>query len=508
MRFDECRRLGAIGGFALLCLALVAGTSGRAFGYELSRAGSRSAVVREFAQTFVKNQGMGGDFQVGPRVQTHLKTDIALALVADALHDPRFARSARRDLDWIIRNRLEPGGGLNWDGPQNPFFFEVHQHWYLIASELIRVELDLPADYHDTQRETWFFLRGTNPGQADFYLDNQARTGPFFAWRDVRRDGVFQQQAPFKGSYEIGAALWSMALHRDTPWVDAPGAVSSYLTRLVAQTAKPPEQQGWYAPNDGGWIRLLGWNADHWEGYTPHDWKYALHLQEGALLYQILTGGTELEAPIRQELTTLLHQIQPRGEILGMPDGYGNIVYEYGEALSVLGLAVECFRDSDPALAAEALDKGRRVFDYCAQYFVGYPNEDGAVLLLGLARMYNALPDTDTPGSGARSRSLAGASLDISRIANPTALSISPNPSAGRVHLEFRVEPDAEGRIEIYDVAGRLQADLRAKSGAGGSGALWWDAVDADGRPLSPGRYFALLRSRGVRTTRTFSVVR
>ncbi|MFN8547542.1 MAG: hypothetical protein U0527_06110 [Candidatus Eisenbacteria bacterium] len=468
-----CSRQGSAARHFLLFVATIAlAAADVARAAPILRTSARAQVVREFARTFQKTQGLQGDYAVGLRVQSHLKTEMALATAAAALADPSLARSARRDLDWILHERFEPGGGFNWDGATNPNFFEVHQHWFLIASELIRQELGLSVEYQSEQRDAWYFLRGTNPAMADFYLDNQARHGAFFAYRDVQRSGLFQQQAPFKGSYEIGAALWSLALHRSSSWIDQPGEIASYLARLTAQASKSPYEFGWYAPAYGGWIRSLEWTGDHWEGFTQHDWKYALHMEEGALLYQILTGGEELAEATRGEVVSLLAHVEPRGEIAGMPDGFGSVIYEYGEALSVLALAVECYQYTEPELSAEALEKGRLVFDYVARTFPNYPSEDHAILLLGLARMFAALPDASGPSG---SPSLL-TTLNLQPGLHPTSLLLSPNPTSGALRVEYRVENGAAARLAIIDVTGRVQFQEELPR-AVGTGALWWDGT-------------------------------
>lgn len=465
-------------------------------------------LVLEFAAPIEKFQFGDGGFSMTERVQTHLKAEMAMALAAEVTGTPRLARAARRDLDWVIRYRLEGNGGLNWDGPDAQYFFEVHQHWFLIASEMIREALSLGPQYQAEQRRVWDFLLGQNQAAADFYEDNHTRHGAFFGYRSVDRAGVFQSQAAFKGSYETGAALWSLALHSDSEWLDQsqqPGhTVSHYQTRLLEQSALHPDQHGFYDDSTGTWVRLLTWTGDGWQGFAGHDWKYALHMQEGALAQRWLTGDDALDEAIRQDLRYLLDRVFPRGEIFEMPDGYGTPRYEYGQALSVLGLAALVFADIDPALAEEALRKGRAVMGYVSRRFTPYSDEDSAILLLGLARVAQALDAADEP--------------DLARMDTPPKthavdsagenlfLAVQPSPSSGPVDLVYSVS-GGPASIRIVDALGRIRFESPIVHS--GDGALRSRRTSSFGRgELPSGRYWAILESGASREVRSFLILR
>ncbi len=73
----------------------------------------------------------------------------------------------------------------------------------------------------------------------------------------------------------------------------------------------------------------------------------------------------------------------------------------------------------------------------------------------------------------------------------PNPVRAWPNPFASRLHLS--AAPGALGRVEIYDVQGRLVRTLRP---AGAADAAW-DGTGDDGRRLPPGAYFLRAPSAG-----------
>jgi hypothetical protein len=176
--------------------------------------------VALFAAPFLEHQQYDGGYDVQPRVQTHLKAEIAMALVAEATHRPHYAESALRDHGYVIARHLEPDGGLNWDNPHAYHFFECHQHWFLIASHLIDDQLGTQPGAPEARLRVWRYLQQTNPSRQDFYLHNKTNHQAYFAYRCVDRDGRFMTQFPFKGSYEIGVALWSLTLLETSGQID------------------------------------------------------------------------------------------------------------------------------------------------------------------------------------------------------------------------------------------------------------------------------------------------
>jgi hypothetical protein len=498
----------AAGGLLLLGLALLPGT--RAGGTPLD--GPNQIPVEEvhrYAQPFVTQQLPNGSYHISIRVQAHEKAEIAMALAAEATQTPGYAESAWQDLQWVIAYRLEPGGGINWDGPDDDFFFECHQHWFLIASELIRRLIDTPEELKATQRGVWRFLTGANGAEADLYLHNQQTHGPFFAYRSVTRYGMLQTQAPFKGSYEVGTALWSLSMIQDLPWMEtSPPAtdglrLSEYLHSSVMQAAQSPENLGWFDPVSGQWVRSLLWDNLGWSGWEAPDWKYALNLQEGALLYKIMTGGTELDEAIRRETDRILALVQPGGVITTVPDSYGTVEHEYGEALCVLGLSAQAFLQSDPIYAAECYYAGLTVAAHVTQVFPPQSSEDGSLLLRGLARVYEAqtaigesVAALDEPdGSGPRYGHEAG-------------LQIWPNPMSERTTVAFALPARSNGLLWISDLTGRQVAAFTVRAADAGGGTFSWNGRDGRGRLLPGGAYRLVLDSERGRQAASVVIAR
>jgi hypothetical protein len=76
---------------------------------------------------------------------------------------------------------------------------------------------------------------------------------------------------------------------------------------------------------------------------------------------------------------------------------------------------------------------------------------------------------------------------------------LMPNPTAGRVTVEYRLARGGEVRVSIYDVAGRRVAEpLRARQEAGGRLASW-DGRGDGGKRVSPGVYFLRVTLDGAR---------
>lgn len=471
---------------------------------DLGEQGITTEVIDSYALPFAASQYQDGSYLLPQSVQTHMKAEIAMVLASRAAGNGRYAESAQRDLLWIIRNRMEPSGGLSWNGSQDMFFFEVHQHWFLTASELVRQAAGGPDSLTSVQRRAWLFLIQNNSAGADFYYHNLYNHGAFFAYRSVDREGHFQTQAPFKGSYEVGAALWSLALHLGHGWLDVgagnyPGhTVDEYLRQLVAQTQLPPLQKGFFDPEKGVWIRSLLWNGLVWNGWETHDTKYALHTSEGALLYTILTGRTELLDEQRRDLEDLLGRVRPNGTVAGIPDGYGSPGYEYGQALTVLGLGAQVSWGPDTNLRNRSLQAARRVAAYIIRTFTPVVSEDRAIILGGLCRLYEA----ERLAGGFAEKDGAGSAGVVS----PTNLAAWPNPMTDRTFLHFELPMGSTGFLRVLDINGR---ELRSTPVASGDGdGIVWDGRDDRGRLVPAGQYRILLDVAGSRRSTSVSIIR
>jgi hypothetical protein len=460
------------------------------------------AAIERFASPFLQSQLYDGGYDIFPKVQVHLKTEIAMALAAAATGDPRYGDSALRDHAWVIGHYLEPSGGLSWDGPLSPYFFECHQHWFLIASHLIGAVVDTLPETLEHRRAVWGFLQGHNPSGQDFYWHNLTHNNAFFAYRSVDRDGLFMTQLPFKGAYEIGVALSSLAILETTGELDPDGtrddslSIAIYLGRSVEQASLSPAQRGFYSPGDGRWVRSLLWHSPGWWGCDGPDWKYALHLEEGALEYQIATGQSTLDVPIRAMLQQLLDRVQPDGTLDGFPDPSGSVEYEYGEAMSVLGASVVAYAPYDPWLAEACLRAGERVSRHALFAFTPAATEDCAMLLGGLARVLIG------------QQSLTALSMDVTETASGSRTMLRVTPASADGPRRISWSRPAAGRADLFvaDVTGRRLASLPMPAG-GGSGGLDWVPRDDDGRGLASGRYFMVLETPQGRSSSGFTIV-
>jgi aminoglycoside 3-N-acetyltransferase len=56
----------------------------------------------------------------------------------------------------------------------------------------------------------------------------------------------------------------------------------NYLKEQILQIKKSYKDKGFWDPENKNWIRQLDWTGEDWAGFVPHDWKYAVELQEGA----------------------------------------------------------------------------------------------------------------------------------------------------------------------------------------------------------------------------------
>jgi hypothetical protein len=163
-------------------------------------------VVR-WAKWFLRKQKSSGMFF--PAIQANEKIDHALCLSFDVTDDQTYLDAVEKNLDWIVGNRIEPNGGLTWKPTNVVDFFECHQLWFILACRLLS-ERNPDSDYAEAMIKVWHFLTDQNWADIDWYVHNETSNGAFFAYRNMDRKGHVQN-ASFKGSYEIGTAIWSLS---------------------------------------------------------------------------------------------------------------------------------------------------------------------------------------------------------------------------------------------------------------------------------------------------------
>jgi aminoglycoside 3-N-acetyltransferase len=165
-----------------------------------------------------------------------------------------------------------------------------------------------------------------------------------------------------------------------------------YLSEQARQVVKDCKHEGFWNPEDGNWIRQLNWNGEVWTDCVPHDWKYAIEMQEGATFYAIETGDSMLDGFLEAELRFIRSKVKPNGEIEGIPDGYSftSEEYEYGATLSALALGSLYFKDKKPELSDDILKDTDRVYDNMSSRFAPDFEDHWSVVLRGYANLYGA----------------------------------------------------------------------------------------------------------------------
>lgn len=86
----------------------------------------------------------------------------------------------------------------------------------------------------------------------------------------------------------------------------------------------------------------------------------------------------------------------------------------------------------------------------------------------------------------------------------PSAFSLEqnyPNPFSTSTAISYKLKTQAETRVTIYDILGRVVRQNLLGSQAAGAHSVFWDASDAHGRKVAPGVYFYCLRAGGESRT-------
>ena len=358
----------------------------------------------------------------------------------------------------------------------------------------------LAEEYRAEQASTWEFLRTANSAARDFYLANEHDHGVFFAYRSVDREGRFQTQAAFKGSYEIGAAVWALSLAAHSATADTLTVLRSYFDRLVDCVARAPANGGFYDAPTGGWIRALLFSPAGWSGFQPRDRKYSLHMLEGCLESERLESSPALRPLVRADLTALLGDLRADGSIERLPDGFGNAEYEYGLALSVLSLGAELYRQGDPTFSRDLGNAALLVLEYAARTFAPRSDEDHAMLLLGLGRVAACVSAPGTPADYPEP--------EVAAAGTPLSLRVWPNPTRAGVALEWLAPNPEQATVTVLDTTGRVRARFALAAGASAIRHLDWNGSDAAGRRLPVGSYQLSVRSRSGQATSRLVVVR
>jgi hypothetical protein len=203
-------------------------------------------------------------------------------------------------------------------------------------------------------------------------------------------------------------------------------------------------------------------------------------------LYQVITGDQSLAEQCRGELEYLLSKVGAGGTIGPLTDQIDCMRYEYGLALSVLGLGAVAYRASAPHFAQECLRAGQSVADYILRAFNPDSTVDSAMLLAGLARIVAAQSRHDW------------AALPQSRtepLSEEISFSVWPNPANGRVSISYRMQPGRTGTLRIIDIAGRQIASFPLDAARSSPGGFNTRTIDLTLLGIPSGRYQSVLES-------------
>jgi flagellar hook assembly protein FlgD len=74
---------------------------------------------------------------------------------------------------------------------------------------------------------------------------------------------------------------------------------------------------------------------------------------------------------------------------------------------------------------------------------------------------------------------------------------VSPNPLGSHSQVRFWTSGQAEAKLTLYDVQGRLQRTLLSGQVPGGEHVMAWDGRNAYGQRLPAGVYFFRLEAAG-----------
>ncbi len=98
---------------------------------------------------------------------------------------------------------------------------------------------------------------------------------------------------------------------------------------------------------------------------------------------------------------------------------------------------------------------------------------------------------------------------DAASAATLKLLPNTPNPFSPSTNIHFALTQDGRIDIRVFDVGGRLVANVLQASRAAGSHSVRWDGTDASGDPAPAGVYRCVMRtSTGQQVSRNITLVR
>ena len=212
-------------------------------------------IVQTYANTFINNQAASGAWTGAQRVQEQLKRDFGVLKAFDVTGNTAYLDAVEDNINYILNTYWRTSdGGLEWlETPTgSDQFYECHQQWFMIAVRLLHTASGGTRNYLSYGQAAWLFLTDNNFLGIDMYVHNLDNHQAFFSYRQIEEDGTIQADS-WKGSYEVGTALWGMSLNYD--WVSNHRSAYSlsqglgyfnYLGEMVAQVRNTPSGHGFY----------------------------------------------------------------------------------------------------------------------------------------------------------------------------------------------------------------------------------------------------------------------
>jgi hypothetical protein len=254
-------------------------------------------------------------------------------------------------------------------------------------------------------------------------------------------------------------------------------SIHDYFHEQVLQVRRPTGERGFWDEANACWAGLLLWSPeDGWYAATPHDWRFSVELEEGALMASVISGGHPMDDALKGELFYIHKRIAEDGTIEGLTNIGGSTqgAYEYGLVLSALALGARYFEGDEAPEAETVYEDMRKVFSRILVLFSERIQacEESAVLLRGYVNAYRAfdLHGDEASARAARSRfeSLAGRFIALQKAVGAFDL-LDP-----AMHVQKQLKADI-GLLLAYSVTNDTRYVEAAKRNMDWVIAYRWD---------------------------------
>ena len=228
-----------------------------------------STIVQSYSDTLISSQNVDGSWNGAIGVQEQLKRDLGL-LFAHQIgehSDTTYLFPVKKNLDYILSTYWNPiNGGLeSYENPSaSDRFLEYNQELFMVATRRLAGRSSGVYDFTAKGEQAWKFLTDYNYAGIDMYVDNYTKNNTFFSYSDMKEDSTVQNVG-WKGSEEIGTAIWGMVLNYTQFGLDNYQSSHStqpynYLDMILKQIKKSPANGGYFS-TAGNWIRELDWTV-------------------------------------------------------------------------------------------------------------------------------------------------------------------------------------------------------------------------------------------------------